>query len=67
MIKGKQCAFIFLGYSFATATKSDYSRLNKQWNRSYIVERFGILLYQANDVLQTIKRHLQCARPQGPI
>ncbi len=49
------CGFIFLGYSFATATKSDYSRLNKQWNRSYIVERFGILLYQANDVLQTIK------------
>jgi len=44
-----------LGYSFATATNSDYSRLAKQWNRNYIVERFGIIMYQVNDVFQTIK------------
>lgn len=42
-------------YSFATATGSDYSRLSKQWNRIYIVERFGIILYQGNDIFQTIK------------
>ena len=46
---------LFLIYSFGTATGTDYSRLNKQWNRSYIVERFGILMYQCNDVFQTIK------------
>ena len=45
----------FLGYSFATATSTDYSRLSKQWNRSYIVERFGIIMYQFNDIFQTIK------------
>jgi len=45
----------FLGYSFGTATGTDYSRLSKQWNRNYIVERFGIIMYQFNDVFQTLK------------
>lgn len=45
----------FLIISFATATGTDYSRLSKQWNRSYIVERFGIILYQFNDIFQTLK------------
>ena len=45
----------FLAISFSFATKTDYSRLNKQWNRGYIVERFGIYLYQFNDIFQTIK------------
>lgn len=48
-------ALIFLSYSFITATGTDYSRLSKQWNRVYIVERFGIILYQGNDIVQTIK------------
>lgn len=48
-------SIIFLGYSFITATGTDYSRLSKQWNRVYIVERFGIILYQGNDIVQTIK------------
>jgi phosphoglycerol transferase MdoB-like AlkP superfamily enzyme len=46
---------ILLGISFATASRTDYSRLSKQWNRTYIVERFGILMYQFNDIFQTIK------------
>lgn len=46
---------LFLSYSFITATKADYSRLSKQWNRTYIVERFGILMYQCNDIFQTVK------------
>jgi len=45
---------ILLAYTFVTATKSDYSRLAKQWNRVYIVERFGIVLYQCNDIIQTL-------------
>ena len=45
---------LFLAYTFATATKSDYSRLAKQWNRVYIVERFGIILYQCNDLIQSL-------------
>ena len=45
----------FVGISFAFAKKSDYSRLNKQWNRIYIVERFGVILYQGNDLVQTLR------------
>lgn len=45
---------LFVGYSFGTATKTDYSRLSKQWNRIYIVERFGVILYQFNDIVQTL-------------
>ncbi len=41
-----------LSYSFGVATNTDYSRLSKQWNRLYIVERFGIIMYQANDIVQ---------------
>ena len=46
---------VFLIFTFATATGTDYSRLSKQWDRPYIVERFGILMYQANDIFQTIQ------------
>lgn len=38
--------------TFGIATNTDFSRLSKQWNRLYIVERFGIILYQANDLVQ---------------
>lgn len=41
-----------LSYSFGVATNTDYSRLSKQWNRLYIVERFGIITYQFNDLIQ---------------
>lgn len=43
-----------LAYSFGTATKTDYSRLAKQWNRVYIADRFGFILYQFNDLVQTL-------------
>jgi len=45
---------LLIGYSFGTATRTDYSRLSKQWNRLYIVERFGIILYEFNDLIQTL-------------
>ena len=48
-------SLLLLIYSFGTATGTDYSRLSKQWNRTYIVERFGVLMYQVNDIFQTIK------------
>lgn len=47
-----------LGYSFGVATGTDYSRLAKQWNRVYVVERFGILMYQVNDVVQVLTSQL---------
>ena len=46
---------VCLSYSLFTATRTDYSRLSKQWNRNYVVERFGIIMYQFNDIFQTIK------------
>lgn len=33
----------------------DYSQLPKQWNREYIVSKFGIIVYQANDLINTLK------------
>ena len=47
-------ALLLLGYSFGTATKTDYSRIAKQWNRVYIADRFGFIFYQCNDLVQTI-------------
>lgn len=47
-------ALICFIFTFATATKIDYSRLTKQWNRVYIVERFGIVIYQFNDLIQSL-------------
>ena len=32
---------------------SDYSRLKKQWNREYLVQRFGIYVYQLNDAIKS--------------
>lgn len=45
---------VFLAITFATATKTDYSRLAKQWNRVYIVKRFGLIMYQGNDMIQSM-------------
>ncbi len=49
-------AFILL--SFATAKGQDYSRLYKQWNRTYIVNRFGIILYQTSDLFSSLTSKL---------
>ena len=40
--------------TIVTLTKTDLSRLVKQWNREYIVSRFGIVLYQTNDLIQSL-------------
>ena len=36
-------------------TPLDVSRFFKQWNKEYIVMRFGIYVYQGNDVISTIQ------------
>ena len=60
--KGKKMVFLTLIFgillvsvTFMGATKTDYSRLSKQWNRNYIVERFGLIMYQGNDLIQTLR------------
>lgn len=45
--------FIIIGFRLCIANASDFSRLAKLWNRESVVERFGILLYQGNDLFQT--------------
>ena len=42
---------VFLTFSLMQA--SDYSRLKKQWNREYLVQRFGIYVYQLNDAIKS--------------
>ena len=51
-------ALMCIIYTFGVATNTDYSRLTKQWNRLYIVERFGIIMYQFNDFVQFLTPQL---------
>ena len=51
-------SLLFVSYTFGVATNTDYSRLSKQWNRIYIVERFGIIMYQCNDFVQFLRPQL---------
>ena len=44
-----------LGVFLLTLTPTDISRLFKQWNKEYIVQCFGIYIYQGNDVFSTIQ------------
>ena len=44
-----------LGMRFIFATKGDYNCLKTQWNKSSVVQRFGIIFYQTNDVVQMLK------------
>lgn len=51
LVTGVCVAAVFL----LTLTPTDISRLFKQWNKEYIVQCFGIYVYQANDVVSTIQ------------
>ena len=51
LITGACVAGVFL----LTLTPTDISRLLKQWNKEYIVQCFGIYVYQGNDVISTIQ------------
>ncbi len=48
-------SIIFVIVNCALLDGTTISRLNKQWNREYIVERVGILVYQGNDLVHTLK------------
>lgn len=49
---------IFLTFNLATLSKSSYSSLVKQWNRETIVKSFGVVIYQCNDLFQTVRSSL---------
>lgn len=38
-----------------TLTTTDIGRLVKQWNREYIVGKYGIYIYQANDIVKSLE------------
>lgn len=46
---------IVLGFFVSMLTAVDISRLNKQWNREYVVMQFGIYTYQLNDAIASLK------------
>ena len=48
-------ACISLGFFLSTVTATDLSRLYKQWNREYVVMKFGIYVYQTNDLIASLK------------
>lgn len=49
---------ILLCLNIVTLDGTDISRLVKQWNREYIVERYGILTYQLNDMVQNAQSRI---------
>ena len=46
---------VVLGFFVSMLTATDLSRLNKQWNREYVVMQFGIYVYQFNDAIASLK------------
>jgi len=60
--KSKQRAFnifilsVITGLIFiSTLTPLDFSRINKQWNREFLVARFGLYIYHLNDLIKSIE------------
>jgi phosphoglycerol transferase MdoB-like AlkP superfamily enzyme len=51
LIASAFCLAIF----FCTCTSTDLSRLDKQWNREYIVMKCGIYLYHINDLVKSLE------------
>ena len=41
-----------------SSSLEDFSRLTKEWNKKGVVMNFGIYLYQANDLIQSLKPQL---------
>ena len=46
---------IFLGCFISSLTSLDIGRFSKQWNREYVVMKYGLYLYQFNDLVISIK------------
>lgn len=45
----------FFALGLVTLSPTSYSRLFKNWNREYTVSRFGITVYQINDLFSTLR------------
>ncbi len=48
-------AGVFAILFFISMKPLDVSRLVKQWNKEYIVMRFGIYIYQGNDIISSVQ------------
>ena len=55
VLKVLVAAAIVLGFFVSGLTGTDISRLYKQWNREYVVMKFGIYVYQGNDLIASLK------------
>jgi len=55
VLKTLLASFIVLGFFLSTVTGTDISRLYKQWNREYVVMKFGTYIYQTNDIIASLK------------
>lgn len=49
---------ILIAVFISTLNSVDISRLSKQWNREFVVMRFGILTYQVNDAVSTLRSQI---------
>ena len=47
-------AVVIYALFFATVTSVEYSRLSKQWNREFLVTKFGVYTYQMNDLFKSL-------------
>ena len=48
------CGVVIYALFFATVTSVEYSRLSKQWNREFLVTKFGVYTYQLNDLFKSL-------------
>ena len=46
---------ILIGLFISTLNSVDMGRLNKQWNREFLVLRFGVYTYQVNDLVNSLR------------
>ncbi len=53
--KSSLVSFSLILLVMLTLTSQEGSRLVKQWNRDFIVQRFGLYFYTANDLIQSIQ------------
>lgn len=51
LITGAVCELIFC----LTLTGTDIGRLTKQWNREYIVKKYGLYVYHINDLVKSVE------------
>ncbi len=48
-------AAVFLALFCFTMTATDIGRLTKNWNREYVVKKFGLYVYHVNDLIKSLE------------